>query len=373
MRIAYFVHDTSDAAVLRRVRMLHASGASVRVLGFRRHASPTREVDGAPVVDLGRTFDGRLAHRAGLTLWHAAHALVAFGRQAPPDIFLARNLEMLLLASAARRRAFPAAALVYECLDIHRLMTSEGRAGRVLRSLERRLLGGCQLLIVSSPAHLSAYFTRFQATPQDRPAVFVLENKVFAPPPEPAAPRRAGPPWRIGWFGRLRCRRSLETLASLAARQHGRVEVLLAGRPSERELGDLPAVLAGVRHVAFTGAYDAGDLEKLYRSVHFAWAIDYFEAGQNSRWLLPNRLYEGGRYGAVPIGLRSVETGRWLEARRLGVVLDDAPNELDRFFDRLDAETWRQLETRSRCAPATWFSAGAEECEALRRALECIL
>ena len=36
MRIAYFVHDLSDPAVGRRVRMLRTGGAEVTVLGFRR-------------------------------------------------------------------------------------------------------------------------------------------------------------------------------------------------------------------------------------------------------------------------------------------------------------------------------------------------
>ena len=40
--------------------------------------------------------------------------------------------------------------------------------------------------------------------------------------------------------------------------------------------------------------------------VHFTWAIDFYEAGANSDWLLPNRLYEGGAHGAVPIALAGV-------------------------------------------------------------------
>ena len=38
------------------------------------------------------------------------------------QLVLARNLEMLFLASAARRRYAADAALVFECLDIHRLL-----------------------------------------------------------------------------------------------------------------------------------------------------------------------------------------------------------------------------------------------------------
>ena len=36
MKIAYFVHDLSDAAVAKRVGMLRDAGAEVALFGFRR-------------------------------------------------------------------------------------------------------------------------------------------------------------------------------------------------------------------------------------------------------------------------------------------------------------------------------------------------
>jgi succinoglycan biosynthesis protein ExoL len=65
------------------------------------------------------------------------------------------------------------------------------------------------------------------------------------------------------------------------------------------------------------------DLATIYGRVHFVWAIDFFEAGLNSAWLLPNRLYEGGYCRRVPIALASVETGRWLARHNLGFLLAD--------------------------------------------------
>ena len=67
MKLAYFVHDLADPAVARRVRMLRAGGAEPVVLGFRRTETATDEVAGAPIVDLGRTYDARLGHRAKMT------------------------------------------------------------------------------------------------------------------------------------------------------------------------------------------------------------------------------------------------------------------------------------------------------------------
>jgi hypothetical protein len=67
VRIAYFVHDLSDPAVGRRVRMLRTGGAEVTVLGFRR-AERAPEIAGAAVVDLGRTYDAAFAQRIGKVL-----------------------------------------------------------------------------------------------------------------------------------------------------------------------------------------------------------------------------------------------------------------------------------------------------------------
>src|SRR6188472_2158619 len=63
LRIAYFVHDLTDPAVARRIRMLQAGGADIGLLGFRRGETLAR-IEGVEPVDLGRTYDSRLIQRA---------------------------------------------------------------------------------------------------------------------------------------------------------------------------------------------------------------------------------------------------------------------------------------------------------------------
>src|SRR6516165_216850 len=97
-RIAYFVHDLSDPAVHRRIRMLMSGGSSVTPIGFRRSEHAPNVLAGTRAIDLGRTADGMLAMRA----LSVAAALAALGRMSEQvrgaDVILARNLEMLAIA-----------------------------------------------------------------------------------------------------------------------------------------------------------------------------------------------------------------------------------------------------------------------------------
>jgi hypothetical protein len=372
MRIAYFAHDLGDAAVARRVRMLKAGGADVVLVGFRRGEEAIAQVEGAPAVDLGRTHDGRLAHR----LWSVARLAAGGGawraRVATADVFLARNLEMLLIAAAVRAQGGSAARLCYECLDIHRSMLSRGVAAVALRALERLLLRRSAVLIVSSPEFISCYFEPVQQVGRLRGLdVRLVENRMFPGDldPGPRAPRRPGPKWRIAWCGAIRCSRSLDILSGLAARRPDLLEVIVRGKPSLREFPDFHRKVAQGSGLSFRGAYDASDLGPIYRDVHFNWAIDFFEAGGNSRWLLPNRLYEGGRAAAVPLALATVATGAWLRRRGIGVLLSDPATELEPFLDALTPQAYGDLERTCLGVPRAAFTASVADCGRLTAAL----
>ena len=373
MKIAYFVHDVTDPAVGRRLGMLRATGAEVSVIGFRRSDTVVTELDGAPVFDLGRTYDAQLRDRAGRVLdW--VMKVERFRTQVQgAQLFMARNLEMLAIAAAARRLTRPRASLVYECLDIHWLMLSDTAAGRFLRAAERRLLAQTKLLIVSSPAFLFRYFEPVQQIGGLSVKSLLIENKHLDLTPARAAPawapRPPGRPWRIGWFGCLRCRKSLDLLTALAARRPDLVEVVMRGRPTPAVFQDFAAAVEGVPGMTFGGPYHPSEIGSLYRDCHFSWAIDYYDEGLNSAILIPNRIYDAGAHHCVPLALAGVETGRWLARRGVGVLLEEPLHELEAFFERLDAEGYQALEARMAAVDPTAFRADRGECERIHSAL----
>ena len=326
MRLLYLVHDLDDAAVKRRLRFLREGGAQISLIGFRRHRGTTTW-EAAEGLIIGQTENGRMLRRMVSTAraiitshrWH--HEL----RHA--DVVVSRSLEMLLLAMVVRRRIGNTVPIVYECLDIHRLMLRSDLVGRLLRRIERRLLDSSSLLIVSSPRFIDAYFARVHPR---LPQWHLLENKLLASelPADQAIAAlpptvSASAPWRIGWFGIIRCRRSLKLLAALVRASKGHIEVDIRGRPAYDILPDFDSCIAATPGLTFGGSYDrAADLAAIYGRVHFNWAIDFYEDGLNSAWLLPNRLYEGSVFGTVPLALRTVETGQWLARLGCGFLLD---------------------------------------------------
>ncbi|QRM57346.1 glycosyl transferase family 1 [Sinorhizobium sp. BG8] len=327
LHVLYLAHDLSDSAVRRRVLAFEAGGAKVTLAGFRRGTRALPYAADKQPIKLGVTKDARFAQRTGAVAKAWLQLGGSLGNVTRPDVIVARNLEMLALASRAQS-LFGGADLpiVYECLDIHRLLLRNDFAGRAIRSVEANLGRKVSLVLTSSPAFIEYYFRNRSGI---EAPLSLVENKVLAldeaanqvvAQPRPPAP---GEPWKIGWFGALRCRKSLALLAAFSRAMKGRFEIVLRGQPAYTEFDDFDGFVRNEPYMTFHGAYQNPEqLAEIYNEVQFTWAIDFFEEGLNSSWLLPNRLYEGCRYGAVPITMNGTETARFVAGKGIGLVLD---------------------------------------------------
>lgn len=343
MSIAYFAHELADAAVRKRIRMLSAAGQAVTLLGFARdRGDGPKAVEGAYV--LGATRNGRFIARMFVLLAAIPRALRLKNHWADADLIIARNLEMLVLAVALTRIAGSRARIVYECLDIHRLALSRGPIGAMVRAVERACLKHAAMVVTSSPAFEHHYFRETQHYGN---VVLLAENKVLDAHASVGSPQPS-PPWVIAWCGVLRCRKSFDLLRNLAASMNGRVRVELWGEPALDQLPDFHEAILAAPHMTYRGRYTAEDLPRIYCGAHFAWAIDFYEAGGNSQWLLPNRLYESLSLKVPPIAAADTETARWMERHEVGVVLP-APIEhhLAAYFGALTPDRWIALRARA--------------------------
>jgi succinoglycan biosynthesis protein ExoL len=361
VKILYLAPDLNDAAVVRRINMLTIGGAEVTTAAFRRGTSPADTMLGAgKVVDLGVSYRGSLWHRAvRLASISRSRVLDSITDGQSFDAVLARNLDMLWLASTVASRS--KAPLVYECLDIHPLLSRTSLVSTLFRRVEARLLRNVRLVLTSSPGFVANYFGSLQ--PSTVP-VEVIENKALWPDGcQRPAFGAAKKPWVIGLFGIIRGRRTLKTIDAIAEQcpnvmwhLRGIIDPSVEGH--EKTLLERP-------NVTYFGPYRPSELSAHYRAVHFVWCFDTLDEHANSRWLLPNRLYEGSLFGTVPLADPATETGRWLNRRGVGVTLADPVVELPGLLRGLSLEDYRGLQDRLRALPVSDLVCTSEECRRL--------
>lgn len=323
--VAFFGHNAGDAAVRRRASAFRRAGCTVTGFMPRRGEIPAPDWT---LVDLGETHDNDYLHRIGSIFSGARVAAQHSELLRQADVIYARNLDMLALAARTRKLLKLRTPLVYECLDIHHRLIGGSAVARTLRHLEARLLRDCSLVVVSSPRFVSEHFDVFYP---DLCPSFLVENRLiqgdaFGPRPRPAA-KAPGRKLRIGWFGNLRCKRSLALMRALAQRFPDQVEIILRGYPAPGVFPNFDQDISGLANLRFEGRYKAPeDLGRIYGEIDLIWAGDWYEAGANSTWLLPNRIYEGGYFATPALAPDGTETARWLTARGAGLIIE-APEE----------------------------------------------
>jgi succinoglycan biosynthesis protein ExoL len=238
------------------------------------------------------------------------------------DFIYARNIDLLFLGLFAKILTRSNAKLVYEVEDVQEIFFKKTISGAIFRRLEGWALRKIDLLVVLSPGFLRGYFEPVQG--YTGPS-FVLENKLQLRD-HSEEPTQVGRVWEeitdrwvIGWFGTLRCAKSMAFLEEIAEALGPRVEIYTRGYPTETGLEAYLQVVD--RHTNWThdGEYTIpDDLEDMYGRVHFSWCLDFLDEHGNSPLLLACRMYQGGFYGAVPLVVRESEMDHWLTRAGIG-------------------------------------------------------
>ena len=193
-RVLAIVPDAGEPRTAQDIAALRRAGLFVRVASFTRTGDPEAELRLGPLP--AGTGPGR-----AVALLRALRHLPRLRRcMAGADVVLARNLDMAALALLVAATLGQRPPLVYQCLDIHGLLTRRGWLARLARWLERRVLARTDRLVVSAPAFLEHHF-RHQADPL--PDLLLRENRLT---PRTAPPRgRASPRGRCAWGGWAAC------------------------------------------------------------------------------------------------------------------------------------------------------------------------
>ncbi len=314
--IAFFGHDAADSAVRRRVRAMKGDGFRVTGFMMRRRENITPEWQN---IDLGLTRDGAFLARLK-SIFSGARRAAKEPVLKEADLIYARNLDMLIAAFLAKKIAGLKTPVIYECLDINRLMIRQDLIGKVLRWIEGRLLLRSAGLVTSSPGFLKNYFEPHH---NGKYRAYLLENRLAAGSDYGQRPdhikKRTPNKLRLGWVGMLRCKRSFGLLCALADRFPKELEIDIHGIPARSEIEVFEPEIDKRPNMNFGGRYKSPeDLASIYANIDVVWAGDFMDAGYNSVWLLPNRIYEGGYYGVPAIAPVGTETGNWITERATG-------------------------------------------------------
>lgn len=376
-QLLFFCPDVTDAPSLKRVQQFMDHGYDVTVLGFRRERYNMGYEPSWPLIQLGRTADGKYWHRLRALLG-ALPAIFRNRRKLKgASVFFARNIDQLVLATLARLLAFSRAPLVYEVLDIPDILVQRGPVPALLRAIERLCLRQTRVLVLSSPGFHRSYYAPIQ---HYRGAWFLMENKLHPsiidssprPLPAPAAhAARPGRPWVVGYFGLIRGEQTFDLMTRLADRMSGRVVFKFRGVLTTVDRGKFEHTLSRRSNMVYGGPYvPQHDLEKIYSDVDFAWALDLEHVDHNSRWLLPCRFYEAGYFGVPCLAVHGFEVGNLLERHRIGWTFDEPLEEaLARFFEGLTSAEYEHIRGRLRAVPTSMFVAGNDDLAQLSKLL----
>lgn len=357
--VIYIAPDVTDSAVQKRACGMIGAGVDLISFSFRRVRYNQDFVPDWPNIELGVTRELRLLRRWGSILRAVGTIFTHRRLWRSASVLYVRNLDLALLTLLGRLVTRSRGMLVYEVLDVHPATTRSGSRSALLRWLERRVLQRTDLLVISSPAFMRHYFGPKQGY-QGR--FFLMENKWPAQSMSGIRRKLAfsvtdpTPRWTIGWFGNIRCPKSLQILTNLADQFPDQIHIYIRGCISLMDEASFLEVVGQRENMTYEGEYVAPeDLVEIYSRIHFNWCVDLC-GGDNSRWLLPNRVYEGGYFGVPAIAVADHETGRLVAQRRLGLVFSSlSASDLGESLCKLSKEQYVQLRSTIERHPKTEF------------------
>lgn len=327
MRGVYIGADATNPTLILRLRSFLRAGIDLTAFTFRRTKFNADYQPEWTNIHLGNTVDRKYWKRvpallrAAFTLWRNRKTI----RQS--EFVYCRNFDLLVLGLWAKCLCAGKITLVYEIEDVQEVFFKKNVTGAFFRFVERRILNWVDLVVCMSPGFVTGYLEPVQNYSGPH---YILENKL-QPHGMSTEPTEAGAVWKtvrdkwvIGWFGTLRCPKSMKILEGVAEALGDRVEIYTRGYPTETGLEAYMEIVNRHPNWTYEGEYTIPqDLQQMYGRVHFSWCLDFLDEAGNSPLLLACRMYQGGYFGAVPLVVKGWEMDRWLREKRVGFAISE--------------------------------------------------
>ena len=219
---------------IKRVEIINRLVDQTQVYAFERKGSyPGKKID-FDINKLGEITHVSYFKRFAL-LVKSINRIRSTARKT--DVIYTFGLDMLFLGWISRLLSFRKnLRLVYEVGDIREILIGKALINKAARYFEKFLLRYVSVLVVTSEAFYTEYFLKVQNAESLRH--YVIENKIdydlMSPVRSEEAAEENKKEITIGYFGVLRCARTLEIIKLLAQKGEGKIKIYLRGTPGNK-------------------------------------------------------------------------------------------------------------------------------------------
>lgn len=240
------------------------------------------------------------------------------------DNAIVYTLDNFYLLKISEILSFRKVYTVLFILDIRDVLLKRGKIGGLYRQLFKQALRASDVVAVSSKNFIED-FARIYLK-ENVPNWIEIENKIspkIVSKPSIYSRGLVKEPITIGYFGIIRCSRSIEVLYALMRSAPDKFRLILYGSLLGVE-SSVQGLLA-LPNTEFRGAYHGvNDLERVYQSCDMVWACYPFSSQKsgNFLWARTNRYYESFYFRKPMVVSRDTQDALNVYRFGIGIELD---------------------------------------------------
>lgn len=344
-KLVFILSTWGDSHQLNRMLMIEKKQMNIISLAYERDYYPSKV--NRPHVYLGKLRHGNYLGRV-VSYFKSAIVVRREIKRNGPLVYVF-GLDNLIQLYIIKRFFAKGTVIFYEISDIRSIETGNSMFSRLLRRVYRQALHSVDELIVTSPEFVTEYLVKLVSfNPRN---YIILENKVHSSMVRSVSHQgdcnrsKSADKIRIGYFGLLRCNRSIEILLDLAENS-GKYHIVFRGI----FLGIDNALIERIKSstaMSFHGPYlSPEDLKEMYRDIDVSW-ICYPYSDRNVgnwQWARTNRYYESGYFQVPMIAASGTVDAKNVDLKGLGWSIDlSRPNRAKTVLRSITLEEVRKV------------------------------
>ena len=366
MKVAFVLQVSSHARYLRRIDKMKELGIEAKVFAFERDFYKGK-IENRDYISLGNVERENYLKRIKPIIM----ALFKLRNQLDSaDVIYTFGVDTFIIGWIASLLNGHRTKIVYEVGDIRTVVLKENIVGKLFRFLERRVLNRADLLVVTSGAFIENYFMRIQKTRDIK--YHIIENKPELTEEKEKKEKNQiehNDKITIGYFGVIRCRRSIEILKEIMLANRNKFNLYIRGIPSGTD--DLIREIRDLEGVEIQGEYTVpDDLYNMYSKADVIWACYPFQGEKvgNWNWAKTTRFYEACFFNKPMISQKGSQDSLIVKKYGIGIDIDLSDiNKTALEVNKLSLEDITSMKLKFKKVPSEVFKYRTEHEDLLKK------